>query len=128
MLFKSGNFTSHSGLELSWKIDCDALTDDDLATLAIVVSQTLAFKDVHGVPTGGLRFAEALRRYIKDDDRLPTLIVDDVLTTGKSMEDMKKSLGCAGEICGVVIFARPGAKVPPWIEPLFWVSPYIGNR
>ena len=33
-IFKKGVFTSHSGVDLLWKIDCDDLTDQDLDTLA----------------------------------------------------------------------------------------------
>lgn len=35
-LFKNGNFTLHSGAQSNYKIDCDALTDKDLETLALI--------------------------------------------------------------------------------------------
>lgn len=74
-------FTSHAGLELSWKIDCDSLTDADWSCIAAQVAQRIRFRDVIGVPSGGLRFAAALEQYA-DQASDVTLIVDDVLTTG----------------------------------------------
>jgi orotate phosphoribosyltransferase len=44
------------------------------------------------------------------------LIVDDVLTTGKSMEEMRKKHSNVLTI-GVVLFAR--GKCPKWVEPIF---------
>ena len=35
ILFQSGHFTLHSGAHTFWKVDCDALTDGDLDTLAM---------------------------------------------------------------------------------------------
>ncbi len=32
-LFKSVNFKSHSGLDLSWKIECDVLSDSEWFTI-----------------------------------------------------------------------------------------------
>ncbi len=112
-LFQSGTFTLHSGSQSAWKIDCDSLTNDDLETLAQMAAEILpAFGEVIGVPEGGLRFAEALRRY----SRLgPTLIADDVLTTGGSMERFHM----VGTDLGVVIFAR--GKCPDWVTPLFQI-------
>lgn len=93
-LFKAGEFVSHSGLTLPYKIDCDALTNSDLETLAAQVAKWGPFERVYGVPSGGWRFADALRPYCKD------------------------SGGTLGEECkGAVIFAR---GVPPnWVTALF---------
>lgn len=61
-LFRSGEFVLHSGQPSGWKIDADALTDADLATLAAIAAERLPpFGSVEGVPNGGLRFAEALQ-------------------------------------------------------------------
>ena len=131
-LFTLGEFTSHSGLTLPFKIDCDALTDADLACLADVIANRHAFSRAVGVPRGGLRLAVALQPYI--NPRLTSImIVDDVLTTGKSMEDTRNELYAengrrmaAGEkvsslmgraIFGLVIFAR--GPCPAWVTPLF---------
>lgn len=110
-LFTVSDFIAHSGLSLSWKIDCDALTDNDIDTLAYLVGRKLSFGSVEGIPRGGLRFAKALYPYITAGAHL---IVDDVLTTGGSMEAARKS---SSDI-GVVIFSR-GILVPNWIHPIF---------
>ena len=38
-LFQLGNFVSHAGNELEWKIECDALTDEDIETFAYLISK-----------------------------------------------------------------------------------------
>lgn len=109
-LFRNGNYKLHSGAASSWKIDCDHLTDEDWKTLAIIASEILRpFGSVVGVPSGGLKFAEALKKFITVG---PLLVVDDVLTTGASMQDYR-SEGSSG----VVVFAR--SKCPWWVTPIF---------
>lgn len=116
-LFQLGDFILHSGNRTPVKIDCDALTDDDLVTVAFMIArlQPLPFGTVEGVPTGGLRLAKALQEYCTPGAGL--LIVDDVYTTGASMETQR-----AGRpALGAVIFSR-NDLVPAWITPLFRVS------
>ena len=116
-LFQLGEFALHSGDASEWKIDCDALTDDDWATLAYLIQDRCSFRKVVGVPTGGLALARALERYvIKGDPYLPVLIVDDVLTTGKSMQECKTELS-ESLVVGYVAFAR--GKCPYWVSSLF---------
>ncbi len=101
----------HSGARSTWKIDCDALGEEDLATIAaLMVLLVPKFGSVEGVPTGGLRLAEKMNFYITEG---PHLIVDDVLTTGISMEEIRRGR----DAIGAVIFAR--GKCPSWIRPLF---------
>lgn len=70
-LFQHGNFLLHSGDTTSFKIDCDALSDDDIETLAFEISLRVPpFSNVEGVPTGGLRLAQALERYRDGDGGL----------------------------------------------------------
>lgn len=114
-LFEWGKFRLHSGGESLFLIECAFLAHEDWVTLASLVAEQLDFKDAIGIPSGGLKFAEALKFYRKNDPELPTLIVDDVLTTGTSMEGMKKRAG--GYCVGVVLFAR--GKCPWWIIPIF---------
>lgn len=110
-LFQSGAFTLHSGEAAHWKIDCDALTDADWATLAeMAVSVLPAFGAVEGVPRGGLRFAQALHRYVTTG---PLLIAEDVVTTGASLEQQR----AGREAVGVAVFAR--GSCPAWVRPLF---------
>lgn len=119
-LFRSGMFELHSGEISSWLIDCDALTAEDWSTLALLVAEEIGeYSDVVGIPTVGLPFAKALRMYATDSG--PVLIVDDVLTTGASMEAEKAELHKKGldegGVLGVVVFAR--GNCPSWIKPIF---------
>lgn len=115
-LFVDGEFVAHSGETLSFKIDADALTDTDLATLAAEIARrVIPFSRVHGIPRGGLRLAAKLRWYCVWADLAPPLIVDDVLTTARSMEEAKALVG--SNSIGAVIFAR--GPCPDWIMPLF---------
>lgn len=102
-LFIKKNFISHAGLALDWKIECDNLTDEDLETLAYVAGKMFCFQNVVGIPRGGLRFAEKLRPYCRPLPHLPTVVVDDVLTTGISMKEM---LAKYPNSFGLVIFNR----------------------
>jgi orotate phosphoribosyltransferase len=113
-LFKFGDFHLHSGSQSFFKIDCDALTDNDIKTLAFIIQKEFRFSEVIGVPKGGIRLAEELEQYKKVYG--PLLIVDDVLTTGWSMEEERKKHPNK-IITGVVIFAR--GFCPDWVYPLF---------
>ena len=113
-LFRTGIFTLHSGDTSTLKIDCDALTVDDWETISVQVAQRFKFGSVVGVPSGGIPFARAMLPYVEDDIRY-TLIVDDVLTTGASMEHERAR--CSGRTIGVVLFAR--GPCPEWIHPVF---------
>lgn len=111
-LFIDGNFVSHSGLELPWKIECDNLSNAEIQLFAdIIFSNVQIFSKVEGVPQGGLRLAKALRKWTYTKG--PILIVDDVLTTGNSMEKQRNER----DAIGYVIFAR--AEVPSWINSLW---------
>lgn len=116
-LFIRKDFISHAGIELDFKIECDSLTDEDLETLAFIASTKLLFRGVIGIPRGGLRFAEALKKWEIPNPSLPLLIVDDVLTTGKSMNEYKEKYSTEF-IMGLVIFSRM-TNPPHWITPLF---------
>ena len=115
-LFQRGVFKLHSGQSSSFKIECDALGDEDWMTLAHLVSQRLQFSQVVGVPEGGLLFAAALQQYCTQRSPDPVLIADDVLTTGKSMTDMRADLAPL-TVIGVVAFAR--GECPSWRTPVF---------
>ena len=121
-LFKKGTFHLHSGGVSNYKIDCSALSDEDLATIALFIvkhclKSGVSFYDVYGIPTGGTRLAEALKPYCeKNGDTL--LIVDDVFTTGRSIEEAILKHRDRNVYC-VVIFARDDNKIPFWVKPLF---------
>lgn len=112
-LFQSGTFILNSGKHSPWKIDCDALTAEDIATLAEMISHRISnFGSVEGVPRGGLRLAEAMKKYVTQG---PLLIVDDVLTTGGSMDHHR----AGRHALGAVIFAR--GLCPAWITSIFQI-------
>ena len=114
-LFIDENFISHSGLKLDWKIDCDALTELDIQCLARLIAQRVGtFSAVYGIPTGGERLAKALKQYAIESAPAPILVVDDVLTTGKSMAKARKALPIS---TGFVIFAR--GELPQDVQALF---------
>lgn len=112
-LFNIGDFRLHSGRKSTFKIDCDALTWGDLEALANIAAKHLpSFGSVEGIPKGGLRWAECLYDYQTEG---PTLIVDDVYTTGTSM--LEAASQHIEPVLGTVIFAR--ALPPEWVTPLF---------
>lgn len=130
-LFQLGEFILHSGQRSRIKINCDALTDEDWKTLAFMLAERLpAYGNVYGIPSGGIKLANALKEHAVHQvqiDQFPRLIVDDVLTSGKSMEEWKAVME-AGDyslktpIIGAVVFSRT-TKVPSWITPLFTIWP-----
>lgn len=130
-LFQLGDFTLNSGAKSAWKLECDALTDDDIEALALMVRQIVGpFQSVEGVPRGGLRLAKALEPHwawlgAGQSWRSRHLIVDDVLTTGGSMERAKAAHSGQGrgEILGAVIFAR--GPCPEWIKPVFQMPEHL---
>jgi orotate phosphoribosyltransferase len=122
-LFEKKKWIMHSGEASDFKIECDALTYDDWDTIAYLISKHFSFVNVVGVPLGGLALAKALKKYKKSLG--PLLIVDDVLTTGTSMEEMKDTYleRYNNNIIGVVVFAR--GKCPNWITPIFSMNGLI---
>lgn len=111
-LFQHGAFKSHSGLNLPFKIECDALTDEDWYQLAGILAETMPpFSAVEGVPRGGIPLAKHLERFLQDEGKL--LIVDDVYTTGNSMEEQR----AGRDALGAVVFAR--GHWADWVYPLF---------
>ncbi len=107
-LFRFGTFQLHGGELSNWKIECDALTKDDWECLANLISWKVKFHDVMGVPSGGIPLANALEEYRSKDPNDPFLIVDDVYTTGKSIN---KFMNTPTDI-GFVVFARTRPKNP----------------
>ena len=117
-----GWFSSHSRFQLPWKIDCDGLDIRDWECIADIIKWKFAFGRVIGIPQGGLPLQRLLENYIEVG--YSTLIVDDVLTTGRSMDEARKNID--GPVIGVVVFAR--GKVDDWIWPIFQVSEWAQSR
>ncbi len=114
-------FVMHSGEPSGFKIECDNLTDEEIDTFAMLILNNMEeFYDVYGVPSGGTKIAETLKPY-KHYTGKKFLLVDDVLTTGYSMEEARvhlvKQKVPFKDIMGVVLFAR--TKAPEWITPVF---------
>lgn len=122
-LFQTGDFALHSGATSPWKIDCDALTDDDIDTLALLIAEHVgAYEHAIGIPKGGLRLARALNYVTRPSLPCagPILLVDDVLTTGQSMRDAYdrvRQQHPQNAVRGYVIFSR--APASSWITPIF---------
>ena len=87
-LFSVGDFISHAGLPLKWKIECDAISPEQWSALATMIMeyQTEPFSKVVGIPRGGLALQYALEPYVTEGDH-PWLVVDDVYTTGTSFRE-----------------------------------------
>lgn len=79
----AGSFRLASGKLSDFKIECDALTDDDWAAIAQEIAKRAdPFGEVFGIPRGGLPLAEHMKRYASTG---PRLLVDDVWTTGGTL-------------------------------------------
>lgn len=129
-LLKSGNFTLHSGEKSDWIIDCDALTEDDLAVVARMILRKYSRFSSVGCPpshegSAAIRLKDMLAPLASDiRPKYRLLIVDDVFTTGSSMNDIRAGEKLFREpkleIVGAVIFAR--RPTPDWIYSVFQVN------
>lgn len=127
-LFRDEKFISASGQELPFKIDCDALSDEDLDCMAKYAAQSIvSYTSVISVPTGGDRLAAAFEKYKKVSFDFPTiLIVDDVWTTGKSMLNMISKYDLfKSSIRGIVLFSR--GDHPAWVYSIFKLHSNLCN-
>ena len=119
-LFQSVNFRSHSSLDLTWKIEMDALTAPEWYTLSqMILDLSSPFREAIGIPRGGMELGTRLNQYGTGNPDDPILIVDDVLTTGGSMEDFKRKRVFRNptKYIGWVVFAR--GYPPSWCKALF---------
>jgi len=124
-LYQLGDFTLNSGAKSRAKIECDALSDGSIEALAWMIQHMVGrFQAAKGVPRGGLRLASALLKYATPGTGAFCLIVDDVLTTGGSMERTKQAFldrersmlfPCGPlDVVGAVIYAR--GPCPTWVK------------
>ena len=124
-LFQDGDFKSHAGLPLKWKLECDAITDEEWRCIAKMVMdyQVQHFYKAVGIPRGGLKFAEAMNEYASGNPEDQIMICDDVFTTGTSFQDFIKEnypdwLSAMGHRW--VVFARkPSFTHPHHVRALF---------
>lgn len=122
---KRAQFIMHSGAPSQFKIECDALDNEDIETCAWLIAQNYTFCEVHGIPSGGLRLAKALQKY-QTPGKGYILLVDDVITTGRSMVEAQAALASERPevfplIRGVCIFSR-ARTLPAWISTLFQLT------
>lgn len=117
-LFEQGDFTLHSGGKSKYRINCDRLADEDIALVAERLAELLPpFSSVEGIPTGGLRLAEAMKRYYATGPGVH-VIVDDVWTTGASMIAARDAYTGPEPVFGAVIFRRGlTGSCPDWVYP-----------
>ena len=121
-LFVEEDFTGHSGGQLHWKIEMDALDGAEWKCIArmIMEHETRPFQAAIGIPRGGLTLSSYLNEYSTQNPEDPYLIVDDVLTTGGSMNFFAEQYFRnrePNEYFGWVVFARK--KPATWIKTLF---------
>ena len=143
-LFQKVDFKSSAGLDLSWKIECDAISDDEWECIAtMIMEKAKPFRSAIGVPRGGVKLAELLNKYATGSYLDPMCIIDDVLTTGKSMEecrtktikDEEERISICKQFVGVTRtkaeqdIITNGSKVDPvgWVvfasnQPAEWIS------
>jgi hypothetical protein len=125
-LFKWQKFKSSAGLDLDWKIECDALTPADWKCLANIVRNDTRFSPYHkviSIPRGGDKLTKLLKPY-EDPKSKRILICDDVLTSGKSMTEALKQADKlfpykdGYDVVGLAVFNRSG-HLHPYVESLF---------
>ena len=117
-LFEVGDFISHAGLPLPWKIECDAIRPEWWDGLARMVMdyQVRPFYKAVGIPRGGIPFATAMNKYASGDPNDQIMICDDVFTTGTSFKEfIQKEYPdwTRGQGYRWVIFARQPSNVDP---------------
>ena len=119
-LFQSVDFVSHSGLDLKWKIECDAISDPEWFTISQMIMEiSPPFKEAIGIPRGGTKLGNLLNQHGTGKSKDPICIVDDVLTTGGSMNEFlrKRHWRNPTDYMGWVVFSR--IKPPEWVTALF---------
>lgn len=128
-LLEQGDFTLHSGDKSWWKINCDAFKGQE-AILARMIWEKLFpmdhYEQVIHPESRSESIVHSLAKELRKDcwkTSVNILLIDDVLTTGKSMEELKATINQEQYfVHGVVIFDRSSGKCPDWIKPLFTVN------
>ena len=119
-LFQKVDFKSHSGLDLTWKIEMDALSHGEWECIAqMIMELTSPFKEAIGIPRGGNILGKLMNKHGTGKREYPICIVDDVLTTAGSMNEFrtKRHWRNPSKYIGWVVFAR--SKPPDWVTALF---------
>lgn len=116
--------TLHSGGKSDFIVDCANLSDSAMECIAYLLHKKLShpFGSIEGVPAGGLRIAEYMGKYITPEAKR-VLIVDDVLTTGNSMEEQLKGRNRYQDVMGAVIVVRGNLQQNYWNRQ--WITHLI---
>ena len=87
-LFRKVDFISHAGIPISYKIECDGISEAEWSAIAKMIMdyQIEPFSKVVGIPRGGLPLQFAMEEYVTPGDHA-WLVVDDVYTTGTSFRE-----------------------------------------
>ena len=123
-LFVEEDFIGHSGGQLHWKIECDAITSPEWKCLArmIMEYEKRPFQAAIGIPRGGVELGRWLNEYSTQNPDDPYLICDDVLTTGGSFDEFVDSYfrnrNPSVGYFGWCVFARNKPR-QDWIQSLF---------
>lgn len=131
-LFQEVDFKSHSGLDLNWKIECDCISKKEWKCLATMIMdyETRPFCSAVGIPRGGVMLGSYLNLYSTQDYNDPYLIVDDVLTTGGSMDEFAdqyfRNRDIKNGYFGWVVFARN--KPQNWVKSLFQMPEKLNGK
>ena len=106
----------------------DALSDAEWFTIKkMIMEVTPPFREAVGIPRGGVKLGDILNLHATGNEGDPVCIVDDVLTTGESMEyfvSQYRRNRRPFTAIGWVVFAR--IQPPPWVTALFQMPIYKG--
>ena len=107
-LFQDVDIIGHAGGKLTWKIECDAISDAEWQVLAnlILHYEKRPFRVAIGIPTGATTLGNILNRHATGERQHPVLVVDDVYTTGTSVREFKEKNYADEHIIQWVCFAR----------------------
>ena len=93
----------------------------------MILELSQPFREAIGIPRGGIELSTRLNQYGTGNKTDPILIVDDVLTTGGSMEEFrrKRAFRNPTDYIGWVVFAR---GYPPECCKALFQMPFNPNE
>ena len=98
----------------------DALSHKEWECIALMIMElTPPFKEAIGIPRGGNILGKLMNHHGTGKREDPICIVDDVLTTGGSMNEFKtkRQWRNPSKYIGWVVFSR--SQTPHWVNALF---------
>ena len=119
-MISCGNYKLSSGIYSDFKIFCDDFSDENWDSLAKIANTMIEFEfcEVYGIPSGGVRLANNIKKYCVDPEISDlVLIVDDVCTTGKSFLEAKELFPKRWHYC-LCVFDR-GNHAYNWVNSIF---------